>query len=101
MSGGEWDYDQRRMEAIASDLRAKALNNGWLDSDARKRLLKAAEVVAEAALRTQRADWFVSDDDGLEQYVEREEAELREMRLEHARYRAALRTILGEREESK
>ncbi len=99
MSGGAWDYKQWVMDEIASDMRTRALCDA-IDRDARWRLLKASEVVAEAALRTQRADWYISGDDGMEQYADREDEELRELREECTGYREAFTATLRAQEES-
>ncbi len=100
MSGGAWDYKQWVMDEIASDMRTRALGDA-IDSAARWRLLKASEVVAEAAIRTQRADWYVSGDDGMEQYADREDEELLELREVCAGYREALMAAFRAQEESK
>jgi hypothetical protein len=85
MSGGHFDYQQYRIQDIAEEVEKLIKNNGqdeWYTfsekdiSEFRKGLvyLKIAHIYA------QRIDWYVSGDDGEDDFHERLNEELDELR---------------------
>jgi hypothetical protein len=85
MSGGHFDYQQYRIQDIAEEVEKLIKNNGqdeWYTfsekdiSELRKGLvyLKIAHIYA------QRIDWYVSGDDGEDDFHERLNEELDELR---------------------
>jgi hypothetical protein len=102
MSGGHFNYDQRRIDAIADDIQREIDNNGralteqekrdyyWDDDKTTHHYEYPEEVIAEfkkgveylrlAAIYAQRIDWLLSGDDGEESFLERLKEELDEYR---------------------
>lgn len=104
MSGGHFNYDQRRIDPIADDIQREIDNNGrelteqekrdyyWDDDKPTHHYEYPEEVIAEfkkgveylrlAAIYAQRIDWLLSGDDGEESFLERLKEELNEYRNE-------------------
>jgi len=102
MSGGHFNYDQRRIDPIADDIQREIDNNGralteqekidyyWDDDKTTHHYEYPEEVIAEfkkgveylrlAAIYAQRIDWLLSGDDGEESFLERLKEELDEYR---------------------
>jgi hypothetical protein len=102
MSGGHFNYDQRRIDPIADDIQREIDNNGrplteqekrdyyWDDDKATHHYEYPEEVIEEfkkgveylrlAAIYAQRIDWLLSGDDGEESFLERLKEELDEYR---------------------
>jgi hypothetical protein len=102
MSGGHFNYDQRRINPIADDIQREIDNNGrplteqekrdyyWDDDKATHHYEYPEEVIEEfkkgveylrlAAIYAQRIDWLLSGDDGEESFLERLKEELDEYR---------------------
>jgi len=84
MSGGHFNYDQRRISDIAEDIRTLIENNDddsldeWGDHRGRgyspetiARFKEALPVLERAYIYAQRIDWLVSGDDGEESFHKR------------------------------
>lgn len=106
MSGGHFNYDQRRIDPIADDIQREIDDSGrllteeerrdyyWDDDKATHHYEYPEEVIEEfkrgvmylriAAIYAQRIDWLLSGDDGEETFLERLNDELNEYR--NARY---------------
>ena len=104
MSGGHFNYDQRRIDPIADDIQREIDNNGralteeekrdyyWDDDKATHHYEYPEEIIEEfkkgvhylrlAAIYAQRIDWLLSGDDGEESFLERLKEELDEYRNE-------------------
>jgi hypothetical protein len=102
MSGGHFNYDQRRIDPIADDIQREIDNNGrplteqekrdyyWDDDKATHHYEYPEEIIEEfkkgveylrlAAIYAQRIDWLLSGDDGEESFLERLKEELDEYR---------------------
>jgi len=90
MSGGHFDYNQDRIDAVADEVEKLIADNdtsikdGWGDPVGR---FYSDETIAEfkkglhylrlAQIYTQRIDWLVSGDDGEESFHERLKEELK------------------------
>ena len=90
MSGGHFDYQQYRIEDIATDIQELIESNNdqtlneWGDMSGRnyppeiiEKLKEAAHTLRQAAEMAQRVDWLVSGDDSEESFLSRWEKEVR------------------------
>jgi hypothetical protein len=103
MSGGHFNYDQRRIDPIADDIQREIDNNGRLLTEEERKdyflfdgekpthhyeypeeviaeFKKGVEYLRLAAIYAQRIDWLLSGDDGEESFLERLKEELDEYR---------------------
>jgi hypothetical protein len=101
MSGGYFNYDQRRIEYIADDIQREIDDSGralteqeikdyyWDDKSTHyyeypeeviSEFKKGVEYLRLAAIYAQRIDWLLSGDDGEESFLERLKEELNEYR---------------------
>ena len=78
MSGGYFNYDQDRMDAIAEDIEITIkYNSPDYDGTTIQKFEEAAVVLRKAAIMVQRIDWLLSGDDGEDTYHERWYEELK------------------------
>ena len=93
MSGGYFDYNQWKIDLVASEIEQLIGNNydkrinAWGGNVGRnypapvmRRFKQAVKTLRRAAVMTQRIDWLVSDDDGVEEFMRRWDEELKEIK---------------------
>jgi hypothetical protein len=101
MSGGHFNYDQRRIDPIADDIQREIDDSGRALTEEEKRdyywdekpthhyeypeeviaeFKKGVEYLRLASIYAQRIDWLLSGDDGEESFLERLKEELNEYR---------------------
>jgi len=78
MSGGYFDYDQYRLESMASEIDELIASNDSQDPNGRgypvdiiEKFNETRKALRLAAAMTQRVDWLVSCDDGVESFRSR------------------------------
>lgn len=77
MSGGHFNYDQRRILYIIEDIEdALQYEN---NPEVLQRLKEAIEALKKAYVYAQRIDWYFSGDDGEESFLRRLNEELNEL----------------------
>lgn len=85
MSGGHFDYQQYRITDIVEEIESIIKNNiikndiSYTHTYPESVLLefkKAVKILKEGAIYTQRIDWLISGDDGVESFHERLKEEL-------------------------
>ena len=96
MSGGTFDYSQRRIEEIADEIEFGLDRQGKLDKDESEwikrptwfrafspeveaKLREGVKILRQAYVYAQRADWLFADDDGEETFLERLNNDLKKL----------------------
>ena len=77
MSGGYFDYDQYRLDEIATSIRKVILfAKGKYSEETIKEFRKARDLLQKAAIYANRIDWLLSGDDGEDTFHERLQKDL-------------------------
>lgn len=92
MSGGRFNYDQRRIDNIAQDIEDVIYHNDDMELDrwgdcigygfkleTIEKFIAAVKVLKRAATMAQRIDWLLSGDDSEESFHKRWDEELKKL----------------------
>lgn len=77
VSGGRFDYQQHAILEIADEME-RAIPEGW-DGEVAAKFREGIKALRIAYIHAQRADWYLSGDDGAESYLKRLAEELAEV----------------------
>lgn len=75
MSGGQWYYVQDKLHHIAVDIPIW-MNRNAVDDEVTRKFIEAVAIIKQAAVYIERIDWFMSGDDGEEEFIKRLQEDL-------------------------
>lgn len=81
MSGGAFDYNQRRIKEIYEHIEEAIIREIYQD-DVIEKMKEGIDILKKAEIYAQRIDWLLSADDGEESFLERLEEDLNNLKNE-------------------